>query len=288
MSSSNFPPQKQLTCMIGHPVAENPIDRMFDAVFAHYGLHWQFWKSDVVSEAHVGAAIGGIRALGFAGACITVPYKVASIPFLDEVDADVKAIGAANYMTIRDGRLIGHNNDGKGVIKAIQKVTPIKGKQVVMLGAGGAGRAMAVELAWAGASHLTIITRRQVQGEEVAQTVIRASGVPCDWLPWSGQVQVPAGTQILMNATHLGCAPEREPVPLDWQGIGPDVTVVDVITNPRITPFLSAARDRGCPIVDGVEMLVQLAMQIFEEWTGIKPDEAIFQQAVAQALGEAG
>jgi len=286
MSTSALPPQKQLTTMIGHPVAENPIDQMFDAVFAHYGLHWQFWKSDVATEAQVGAAIGGIRALGFAGACITVPWKVASIPFLDEVDADVKAIGAANYMTIREGRLIGHNNDGKGVVKAIRKITEIRGKRVVMLGAGGAGRAMAVELAWAGASHLTLITRREAQGVEVAQTVTRASGVPCDWQPWVGEVQVPAGTQILMNATHLGCAPEMEPVPVNWETISPETTLVDVITNPRITPFLKAAQEKGCPIVDGVEMLVQLAMQIFEEWTEIKPEEKIFQQAVAKALGE--
>jgi shikimate dehydrogenase len=286
MSTLALPPQKQLTTMIGHPVAENPIDQMFDAVFAHYGLHWQFWKSDVATEAQVGAAIGGIRALGFAGACITVPWKVASIPFRDEVDADVKAIGAANYMTIREGRLIGHNNDGKGVVKAIRKITEIQGKRVVMLGAGGAGRAMAVELAWAGASHLTLITRREAQGVEVAQTVTRASGVPCDWQPWVGEVQVPAGTQILMNATHLGCAPEMEPVPVNWETISPETTVVDVITNPRITPFLKAAQEKGCPIVDGVEMLVQLAMQIFEEWTEIKPEEKIFQQAVAKALGE--
>lgn len=286
MSASTLPPQKQLTTMIGHPVAENPIDQMFDAVFAHYGLHWQFWKSDVASEAQVGAAIGGIRALGFAGACITVPYKVASIPFLDEIDADVKAIGAANYMTIRDGRLTGHNNDGKGVVKAIQKVTNLKDKRVVMLGAGGAGRAMAVELAWAGASQLTLITRRESQGIEVAQTVTKASGVSCAWQPWAGEVQIPEGTQILMNATHLGCAPEREAVPVNWRTVTPGTTVVDVITNPRITPFLQAAQEHGCPIVDGVEMLVQLAMQIFEEWTGIPPDEVIFQQAVAKALGE--
>lgn len=286
MNHFTLPPQKQMTCMIGHPVAENPIDRMFDAVFAHHGLHWQFWKCDVASEAGVGAAIGGIRALGFAGACITVPYKVASIPFLDEVDADVTAIGAANYMTIRDGRLIGHNNDGKGVVKAIRKLTPIEGKRVVMLGAGGAGRAMAVELAWAGASHLTLVTRREAQGREVAETVTRAAGIPCDWQPWAGEVSVPAGTDILMNATHLGCAPELEPVPVNWHTIPSATTVVDVITNPRITPFLQAAQAKGCPIVDGVEMLVQLAMQIFEEWTGIKPDEAVFQRAVAEALGE--
>ncbi len=143
MSERTIPPQKQLTCMLGHPVAENPIDRMFDAVFAHHALPWQFWTRDVASEELLAAAIAGVRALVFAGACITVPYKVASIPHLDAVDDDVRAIGAANYVTVEAGRLVGHNNDGKGVVKAIEKVTPIRGKRVVMLGAGGAGRAMA-------------------------------------------------------------------------------------------------------------------------------------------------
>ena len=272
--------------MLGHPVAENPIDRMFDAVYAHYGLQWQFWKCDVQSESKIAAAIAGVRDLGFSGACITVPYKVASIPHLDEVDKDVQAIGAVNYMTIKNGRLTGHNNDGKGVVKAIQKVTTIKGKRVAMLGAGGAGRAMAVELAWAGASHITLCTRRESQGVEVAQTVTKASGVPAQWQKWAGEITIPTGTDIFMNATHLGAAPALELVPVNWQSVNKNMTVVDVITNPRVTPFLQTARALGCPIVDGVEMLVQLAMQIFSEWTGIEPDEAVFQKAVARALGE--
>ena len=191
-----------------------------------------------------------------------------------------------SYLTIEEGRLIGHNNDGKGVVKAIEKQTPLTGQRVVMLGAGGAGRAMAVELAWAGAAHLTLVTRREEQGREVADTVTRASGVPAEWRPWQGEVSVPEGTTLLMNATHLGCAPELEPVPVVWDTVDPGCVVVDVITNPRITPFLATARERGCPIVDGVEMLVQLAMQIFQQWTGVTPEEAVFQRAVAQALGE--
>ncbi len=281
-----IPPQKQMTGMIGHPVAENPIDLMFDAVFAHYGLPWQFWKNDVATEADLALAIAALRPLGYSGMCITVPWKVAVMPLLDELDDDVRAIGAANYMTIENGRLIGHNNDGKGVVKAIEKVAPLRGQRVVMLGAGGAGRAMAVEIAWAGAAHLTLMTRREEQGREVAEIVTRASGVPCDWQAWQGEVVVPEGTGLLMNATHLGCAPDLEPIPLRWDSVPPGCVAVDVITNPRITPFLATARERGCPIVDGVEMLVQLAMQIFERWTGIQPEEAVFQRAVAAALGE--
>jgi shikimate dehydrogenase len=286
MANTPIPAQKQMTGMLGHPVAENPIDRMFDAVYAHYGLNWQFWKCDVASEKELSAAFGGVRALGFAGVCVTVPYKLAAIPYLDDADADVRAIRAVNWITIKEGRLTGHNNDGKGVVKAVEKVTPITGKRVTMLGAGGAGRAMAVELAWAGAAHMTIITRRESQGVEVAETVTQASHVPAEWRPWSGAVVIPEGTEILMNATDIGCAPGLEIVPVDWRSIPSTTTVVDVITNPRITPFLQQARQQGCALVDGVEMLVQLAIQVFEGWTGIKPEEAAFQKAVAVALGE--
>ncbi|MFN9636328.1 MAG: shikimate dehydrogenase family protein, partial [Synechococcaceae cyanobacterium] len=177
-----------MTGMLGHPVAENPIDLMFDAVYAHYGLPWQFWKSDIATETDLALAVKALVPLGYRGMGITVPWKVGVMPLLDEVDDDVRAIGAANYLTVEEGRLIGHNNDGKGVVKAIGKVTPLAGQRVVMLGAGGAGRAMAVELAWAGAAHLTLITRREEQGREVAATVTRASGVPADWQPWSGEV----------------------------------------------------------------------------------------------------
>ncbi|WP_052808433.1 shikimate dehydrogenase family protein [Methyloterricola oryzae] len=284
MSNASIPPQKQMTGMFGHPVAENPIDRMFDAVYAHYGLNWQFWKSDIASSEELPDAIRGAKALGYAGFCITVPYKIASIPVLDAIDEDVRIMGAANYVTFENGRLIGHNNDGKGVVKAIKKVTDIACKQVTMLGAGGAGRAMAAEIARAGAARLTVITRREAQGREVVEMVQKATGVPVQWLPWNGTVVVPERTDILMNATHLGAAPELEPVPIDWIGIDAGMTLVDVITNPRITPFLKSARDKGCRIVDGVEMLVQLAMEIFAAWTGIQPDESVFQKAVSDAL----
>jgi len=286
MPSNFIAPQKQMTGMFGHPVAENPIDRMFDAVYAHYGLNWQFWKMDITSSVEIPVAIAGAKAMGFAGFCITVPYKIDVIENLDGFDEDVRVMGAANYVTFEEGRMIGHNNDGKGVVKAIEKVSSIAGKRIVMLGAGGAGRAMAVEIARAGAAHLTVITRRQSQGVEVAKLVQQATGVPTEWILWAGNIALPEGTQIVLNATHLGALPELEAVPIDWNTVPTDATFVDVITNPRITPFLETAREQGCSVVDGVDMLVQLAMQIFEAWTGISPDEQVFQKAVEKALTE--
>jgi len=272
--------------MLGHPVAENPIDRMFDAVYAHHGLNWQFWKNDIATEADLARAVAALRPLGYRGMCITVPWKVAVIPLLDAVDDDVRAIGAANYTTIEEGRVVGHNNDGKGVVKAIAKVAPLKGQRVVMLGAGGAGRAMAVEIAWAGASHLTLVTRREEQGREVAERVRKVAGIPCEWQQWTSPIRLPPSSTMLLNATHLGCAPHCEPLPIDWDTVEHGCIAVDVITNPRLTPFLQSAQARGCRVVDGVEMLVQLAMQIFSCWTGIAANESVFQRAVADALGE--
>jgi shikimate dehydrogenase len=286
MLTTNLLYQKKMTGMFGHPVAENPIDQMFDMVYAHYGLNWQFWKVNIHSPLELAAAIAGAKAMGFSGLCITVPYKIQVIQNLDGFDEDVREIGAANYVTFENGLLIGHNNDGKGVVKAIRNVTSIIGKRVVMLGAGGAGRAMAIEIAKAGAANLTIVTRRKSQGVEVAELVQRVTGVSTEWVLWSGEIALPEGTQILVNATHLGALPQCESVPINWDTLLSGTTAVDVITNPRITPFLEMARAKGCSVVNGVDMLVHLAMQIFEVWTGIIPDEKVFQNAVKSALSE--
>ena len=263
MDAALIPTQKQMTGMLGHPVAENPIDRMFDAVYAHYGLPWQFWKNNIASEADLALAVKALAPLGYRGMAITVPYKVAVMPLLDAVDDDVRAIGAANYLTI-------------------DQAAPLTGQRVVMLGAGGAGGRW--RWRWPGPalpiSPLLLAGRTRARRWR-PQLVTRTSGVPAVWQHWQGEVLVPAGTTLLMNATHLGCAPEQEPVPVRWETVDPACVVVDVITNPRITPFLSTAQERGCPIVDGVEMLVQLAMQIFQRWTGLSPDEEVFQRAVA-------
>lgn len=272
--------------MFGHPVAENPIDRMFDEVYAHYGLNWVFWKSDVQSADELGTAMKGARALGYAGHAVTVPYKIEAVRYLDDFDEDVRVMGCTNYVTFEDGRAIGHQNDGKGLLKAVQRVTDIKGKPLVMLGSGGSGRAMAVELARAGVSSVTIIARNPTTGREVASIVERGTGVPATWQEWRGKARIPAETGIVLNATPLGSFPELEMLPIDLSTLTSSMTVADVITNPRITPLLSAAQERGCTIVDGVEMLVNLSCQIFTAWTGINPDPEVFRTAVTRALAE--
>lgn len=286
MAEKELPEQKQMTGMLGHPVAENPIDRMFDAVYAHYGLNWTFWKSDVSSADELGTAISGAQALGYAGYAITVPYKIEAVRHLDDFDEDVRVMGCTNYVTIEDGRFVGHQNDGKGLVKAISQVTDITGQRLVMLGSGGSGRAMAVEVARAGASGVTIISRNETTGREVAAIVERGTGVPATWQEWRGEARIPEGTGIVLNATPLGSFPELDMVPIDIESLTSSMTVADVITNPRITPLLAAAAARGCTIVDGVEMLVNLACQIFTAWTGIDPDPEVFRTAVACALAE--
>jgi len=230
--------------------------------------------------------MAGARALGYVGYGITVPYKIEAVRHLDDFDEDVRVMRCTNYVTIDDGRVTGHQNDGKGLVAAIQQVTDIRGQRLVMLGSGGSSRAMAVELARAGVSAVTVIARNQVTGREVAEIVEQGTGVPAAWQEWSGDAQIPEGTGIVLNATPLGAFPELEMVPVDVRSLTPSMTVADVITNPRITPLLAAAQARDCKIVDGVEMLVNLACQIFTAWTGIDPDPEVFRAAVTRALAE--
>jgi shikimate dehydrogenase len=123
-----------------------------------------------------------------------------------------------------------------------------------------------------------------VQVERVRQ----AADVPCEWQLWSVPIRLPPGRTILLNSTHLSCAPHCEPLPIDWNTVEQGCIAVDVITNPCLTPFLRSAQARGRRVVDGVEMLVQLAMQMFSCWTGIAANESVFQQALSEALSENG
>jgi shikimate dehydrogenase len=117
----------------------------------------------------------------------------------------------------------------------------------------------------------------------VAGRVRQEAVIRVRWQAWQHPVQMSAGTTLLMNAAHLGCGPELEELPLKWDSLPAGCLAVDVITIPRLTPFLLTARERGCPILDGVEMLVRLAMQILQAWTDLMPEEPVFQQAVAIA-----
>ena len=276
----------ELVGVFGHPVAENPTGVMQEAAFAALRLRFRYLTIEVL-PADLEAAVRGLRAFNMRGINLTIPHKVAVLPFLDEVRPDAALMGAVNTVVRYGERLVGENTDGKGFMRALREDRRIDpaGQRVVILGAGGAARAIAVELALAGAAEITVVNRSPARGEELALLLARKTPARAALVPWRGPYEVPAGTDILVNATSIGLAPEVGERPeLDYHSIRPGMVVCDVIPAPG-TPFLRSAEERGAKVVDGLGMLVYQGAIGFELWTGQKAPVDVMYGALARALG---
>src|SRR5260370_19224979 len=159
--------KSELVAVFGQPVAENPTQCMVEAAFRDLGIDWRYLTIEV-APADLADAIRGMRAMGFRGANCTIPHKVAVVQYLDELSPAVQAIGAVNCIVGQGNRLLGENTDGKGFLQSVQEVMPVKGKRAVILGAGGAARAIGVELLRAGCAAITVVNRSRHRGEELA------------------------------------------------------------------------------------------------------------------------
>lgn len=269
-----------LAGVIGYPVAENPTQVMVEAAFAAMGLDWRYLTMEVRPE-DLGAAIAGMRALQFRGMNCTIPHKVAVIAYLDRLSPAAQAIGAVNCVTIRGGELVGDNTDGQGFLRSVSAVRPVAGAHAVVLGAGGAARAIAVELAMAGAARLTVVNRSPGRGQLLAELVGSVAGVPASFVGWEGDYQVPDDTDLLVNATSIGLFPDIEArVPVAAESLRPRTLVCDVIPNPPRTRFLREAERRGCQTLDGLGMLVNQGVIGIRLWTGDEPDPQVMRRAL--------
>jgi shikimate dehydrogenase len=277
-----------LVGVFGHPVAENPGVVIQEAAFADLGLErWRFLTIDV-DPADLAAAIQGLRAFKMRGANCTIPHKIAVLQYLDVIAQSAKLIGAVNTIVNDGGKLTGENTDGKGFMIALESagVDP-RGKQVVVLGAGGASRAICVELALAGARKLTIVNvpRDAHLAESLVKTLREGTRVEVEYVAWTDRYAVPAGTDILVNATSIGLYPNVNDKPnLDYDSIGPGVYVQDVIPNPAFTPFLQEAERRGLRWQSGLQMLVNQAALNITMWTGKQPNKDVMRKALEEAL----
>jgi shikimate dehydrogenase len=259
--------RQELAAVLGQPVDENPTQAMIEAAFAHHGLAWRYLTIEV-APADLGAAVEGARAMGFRGFNCTIPHKLTVVPHLDLLGESARRIGAVNTVVRRGDQLVGENTDGKGFVESLRTVTDPKGTRVVILGAGGAARAIAVELALAGAARLTMVSRRPREIPAEAELVI-----------WDGDYAVPSDTDVLVNATPIGLYPDADArVPVDPETF-PEI-VADVIPNPPETRLLREAKARGRTTLDGLGMLVAQGAIGFELWTGVQPDQAVMRDAL--------
>jgi shikimate dehydrogenase len=283
---ANF--KAELVACFGQPVAENPTGVMQEAGFRAAGLDWRYLTVEV-APAELGDAVRGARAFGLRGFNLTIPHKVAVMEHLDAIAPDAVVIGAVNTVRRDDaGKLIGENTDGKGFLRGVRQDAGFDpgGKRAVVLGAGGAARAIVTELALASVSELVVVNRSVARGESMARDLAEKTAARIRFEEWRGVYRVPGDVEILVNATSIGLFPGVDEMPpVDFAGASPGLLVCDAVFNPPETRLLAAARGRGLRTLDGLSMLVYQGVIGFEMWTGVAAPEAVMKDALKVALG---
>lgn len=276
-------PTQDIVCCMGHPVAGNPMQFMMERAFAAAELDWRYLTLEVPPE-DLADGVRGMRAMGFRGGNFAIPHKVAVVPYLDKLTEAAELAGAVSCV-YRDGDdLVGEDTDGKGFIESLRSVADPKGKKVVVFGAGGAGRAVAVELGLARAAEITIVNRTAQRGQALVDLLNDRVDVPAKFVHLSGDYTAEEETDIIVNATSIGFGDADARVPLDVESLNPDMLVADVIFNPPDTKLIRDAAARNCSTLDGLGMLVNQAALAFKIWTQIDPDIAVLREALEEYL----
>ncbi|PQO46234.1 shikimate dehydrogenase [Blastopirellula marina] len=269
---------------MGQPVAGNPSQFMMERAFAAAGLEWRYLTLEVSPE-NLPAAVAGMKAMGFRGGNFTIPHKVAVIPHLKRLSEAAELMGAVNCIFAEEDGFVGENTDGKGFVSALKEVIEPEGKKVVLFGAGGAARAIAVELGLNKAAAVDIVNRDAGRGRDLAKLLSERVGIQSKWIPWNGQHELAEDADIVINGTSIGLCDSTAMVPVDPSTFRESMVVADVIFNPPMTPFLQAAQDKGCRNIDGLGMLVNQGVIGFKIWTGIDPDPGVMREALEEYLG---
>ncbi len=282
--STNY--RHEIVGVFGDPVDENPTILMFEAAFKATGLHWRYQNFHVRAE-DLGAAMAGLRAMHFRGINLTIPHKVEVLRYLDKITPEAATIGAVNTVLREGHELIGTNTDGKGFLMSLRLNASLDpaGKRIVVLGAGGAARAIAVELALAGAQHITIVNRTTQRGESLAHLINDKTPAQAEFVWWLGDYTLPESTDVVVNATNVGLYPRIDDMPgVDMNSIKPGMLVCDVVPNPPRTRFLIEATAKGAKTLDGLGMLVYQGAIAFAIWTGRDAPVEAMRQALSDVF----
>lgn len=276
-------PIQQIVCLMGQPVAGNPTQFMIERAFAAAGLDWRYLTLEVPPE-NLADAVKGLRAMGFRGGHFTIPHKVAVIPYLDELSEAATRIGAVNCVHRVGEKLVGENTDGKGFVQSLREITDPAGKRVVILGAGGAARAIGIELGLSGVAEIVIVNRTAERGQTLVDLLNERGQVPARLVHLSGDYAVESGFDIVINATSIGLGDADARVPLNLDSLRPEMVVADVILNPPQTRLIRDAAARGCTTLDGLGMLINQGMIGFKIWTEVDPDPGVMREALEEYL----
>lgn len=257
---------------------------MIEAAYRHHQIHARYLNCEVAAPG-LRDAVAGARAMGWIGFNCSLPHKVAVVEYLDELAKSASLIGAVNCVVNRDGRWIGENTDGQGFLLSLREKVDPSGKRMVLLGAGGAARAIAVETALAGIRSITVVNRDCARGESLARTIAENTSAQVEFVPWDGDYRIPGDVDVVVNATSIGFYPEIGATPrIDFETVRANMTVADVIPNPPRTPLIRRAEARGCATLDGLGMLVNQGVVGIKLWTGISVEAAVMRRTLEAVL----
>lgn len=289
----------ELTGVFGDPVDDNPTMILEEAGYNALDLNYRYLTIKVLPE-DLETAMGAVRAMHFRGINLTMPHKIKVIPMLDELTEAARIIGAVNTVINDDGRLTGENTDGKGFTRSLMREgIDLQGKKIMILGAGGAARAIAVECALSGAREILIANRTESSGRELSELVRTKTKAASEYIPWAGTaadgankagesaLRIPADTDILINATPVGFTPNQDQMPdIDYDTICEGMIVSDVVFDPAETKFLKEAAKRGAKTFTGIGMLVQQGALNFTLWTGEDAPVDVMYEALEKELAQ--
>jgi len=261
----------RVCALLGFPAHHSMGPAIHNTAFEELALPFVYVAHDV-APADLAAAIAGVRALGYRGLSITMPHKVGALALVDEVDATARAIGCINTVVNDHGRLIGYNSDGQGALDALARAgIAIAGRRVLVLGSGGAARAVAMTVALLGRPAeleiLGVVEDELVRlGRDI--TAQSATGARIGKLDDSTLAAAVDRAEVLLHCTPVGMTPETERTLVPRNLLRPELAIFDAVYNPRRTRLLKDAAAVGCRVVEGMEMFLGQAMVQFELWTG--------------------
>lgn len=270
--------------VIGDPIEHSRSPQMHNAAFAKAGLDYVYVPFHVRSDA-LAQAIAGFKALNVVGINVTLPHKQAVIPYLTSISREAELIGAVNTLTFLEDGIHGDNTDAPGVLRALEENGTLSipvGEDVVVLGAGGAARAVVVAFALAGVASITIANRTTEKAIALAAEMQRKTNVPMQGMGLTDtrvSAAVRQSTLLVNTATASMDLTQPLLISVDW--LQPNAIVYDIVYTPPVTPLMAAAAERGCQTLGGIGMLIHQGAIAFEKWTGVAPCTQTMQQALS-------
>ena len=274
----------ELTGSFSQGSDSNPTVAMVEASYKANNLHFRYINCEVNPD-QLEAAVAGAKAMNWKGFNCSIPHKVEVIKYLDGLGESAALIGAVNCAVNRGGKLIGENTDGKGFLKSFLEITPATGKTIVLLGAGGAARAIAVELALAGASKFYVVNRSRARGEELTALLNDKTKASAEFVEWNKTFEIPLDAEVVINSTSMGMVNTEGQQDINFDSIRPGMLAADVIVNPPQTYFLTEAAKRGAITLQGLGMVVNQAVIAIKYWTDVDVDPKDLSDELIKVLG---